>query len=306
MAKTVITCALTGSFDTVGTNPAVPVTPKQIADQAIEAEKAGAAVVHIHVRDPETTKASMDPALYREVVARIREAGSNLVLNLTTGPGGRFIPGDVDGDVYAEGTTIRAPEARVQHVEELRPEICTLDVATMNFGEHAMVNAPKHLRAMAERIKAAGVKPEMEVFDAGHVLLAKKLVEDGYIDEPPLYQLCLGIPWGAPATGEGMTFMKSLLPDGALWSAFGISRTEFPMVAQAAILGGHCRVGLEDNLYLKRGELASGNGVLVERAVEIVENLGGEVASPDEAREIFGLVRKNDTGQSAVEVGAAS
>lgn len=287
--KTVITCAVTGGADTAGKSKAVPVTPEQIARSCLDAESAGAAVVHIHVRDPDTGKASMDPALYRETVGRIRDAGSNLVINLTTGPGARFVPGDVEPVGMSDDSTMRAPETRLEHVDDLRPDICSLDVATMNFGENAMVNVPKHLRAMAARIKEMGVKPELEVFDTGHVLLANRLLAEGYIEEPPLFQLCLGIPWGAPATPEGMSYMKSLLPEGALWSGFGISRTEFPMVAQAAMLGGHARVGLEDNLYIARGRLASGNGQLVERAVAIVESIGGAVASPDEARRVFGL-----------------
>ncbi len=287
--KTVITCAVTGGADTAGKSKAVPVTPEQIARSCLDAESAGAAVVHIHVRDPETGKASMDPALYRETVGRIRDAGSNLVINLTTGPGARFVPGDAEPVGMSGESTMRAPETRLEHVDDLRPDICSLDVATMNFGENAMVNVPKHLRAMAARIREMGVKPELEVFDTGHVLLANRLLAEGHIAEPPLFQLCLGIPWGAPATPEGMSYMKSLLPEGALWSGFGISRTEFPMVAQAAMLGGHARVGLEDNLYIARGRLASGNGQLVERAVAIIESIGGAVAGPDEARRVFGL-----------------
>ncbi|MEP3112636.1 3-keto-5-aminohexanoate cleavage protein [Nisaea sp.] len=292
--KTVITCAVTGSADTTGKSPAVPVTPKQIADAALDAGKAGAAVVHIHVRDPETGKASMDLELYRETVGRIRETGSDIVINLTTGPGGRFIPGDIEPIDFAAGTSLKAPETRMQHIADLLPDICTLDVATLNFGEHAMVNVPKHLRAMADRAKELGVTPELEVFDSGHILLAKQLIKEGHLKSPALFQLCLGIPWGAPATPEGMAFMKSLLPEDSMWSAFGISRGEFPMVAQATMLGGHTRVGLEDNLYMSRGELAKSNAQLVERAVQIIESIGGEVADPSEARTAFGLVRRND------------
>lgn len=292
--KTVITCAVTGSADTTGKSPAVPVTPKQIADAALDAGKAGAAVVHIHVRDPETGKASMDLELYRETVGRIRETGSDIVINLTTGPGGRFIPGDIEPIDFAAGTSLKAPETRMQHIADLLPDICTLDVATLNFGEHAMVNVPKHLRAMADRAKELGVTPELEVFDSGHILLAKQLIKEGHLNSPALFQLCLGIPWGAPATPEGMAFMKSLLPEDAMWSAFGISRGEFPMVAQATMLGGHTRVGLEDNLYMARGEMAKSNAQLVERAVQIIESIGGEVADPSEARTAFGLVRRND------------
>jgi len=226
------------------------------------------------------------------VVSRLRDAGSNLILNLTTGPGARYIPGDNDPMSPAAGTTLKTPAVRVEHVDELRPEVCTLDVATMNFGEHVFMNTPAHLREMGQRIKAAGVKPELEVFEAGHARLALKLVEDGIIEKPPLFQLCLGIPWGAPATAETMAYMASLLPPGTLWSGFGIGRMQFPMAAQAVILGGHVRVGLEDNLYLDRGELAPSNAALVERAVTIVEALGSKVAAPDEARVIFGLKKE--------------
>ncbi|MEQ8587471.1 MAG: 3-keto-5-aminohexanoate cleavage protein [Thalassobaculaceae bacterium] len=287
--KTVITCALTGGFDTVDKNPAVPVTPQQIADSALEAERAGAAIAHIHVRDPATGKPSMDPALYRETVERIRAAGSRLVLNLTTGPGARYIPGTQDPMVPAPGTTLKTPQERVDHIDELRPEVCTLDIATMNFGEHVFMNTPAHLREMAARIRESGVKPELEVFDAGHARLAAQLVKEGLVDAPPMFQLCLGIPWGAPATAETMSYLAGLLPDGAVWSGFGISRMQFPMAAQAVILGGHVRVGLEDNLYIDRGVLAPSNAVLVERAVTIVEALGSKVATPDEARAIFSI-----------------
>jgi uncharacterized protein (DUF849 family) len=287
--KVVITCALTGSADTVDKNPAVPVTPRQIAESALDAAKAGAAVVHVHVRDPDTGQASMDPALYREVVARVRDSGSEVVLNLTTGAGGRFMPGDNEATQPGPGTTLTTPAVRTRHVEELRPEICSLDVATMNFGENAFVNVPKHLRDMAGRAKASGVKPELEVFDTGHVELAKKLIADGHIDTPPLFQLCLGIPYGAPATPESMIHLRNLLPEGAVWSAFGISRHEFPMVALAVMLGGNVRVGLEDNLYLSHGELAPSNAALVEKAAGIIETMGAEVATPAEARGIFHL-----------------
>lgn len=294
--KTVITCALTGSADTAKRNPAVPVTPEQIARSALDCEKAGAGAVHIHVRDPNTGLASMDPALYRETVARIRDAGSNLVINLTTGPGGSLVPGDVDPVESTGDSKLATPEARMRHVKENLPDICTLDISTMNFGERAMINVPKHLRVMADQAKALGVKPELEVFDTGHVLLAKQLIAEGHLEEPALFQLCLGIPWGAPATPEGMAYMKSLLPENCIWSGFGISRFEFPMVAQACTLGGHTRVGLEDNLYIARGELAKSNAQLVERAVTVIESIGGAVATPDETRIAFGLGRNEPSG----------
>lgn len=288
--KVVITCALTGGADSVSKSPAVPVTPEQIANSAIEAANAGAAVVHIHVRDPETGKASMEQGLYTEVVERIRGNGADMVINLTTGPGARFVPGPDDPQVPGEGTTLAAPAVRMRHIEALKPELCSLDVATMSFGEQVFMNVPAHLREMADRAKATNVKPELEVFDVGHIELAKALIAQGHVAAPPLFQLCLGISYGAPANPETMLHMRNALPEGATWSAFGISRQQFPMAAQTVLLGGHVRVGLEDNLYLGPGELAPGNGALVERAVGIVEILGAAVASPAEAREIFGLV----------------
>jgi uncharacterized protein (DUF849 family) len=285
----IVTCAVTGGAPTAGKYPAVPVTPEQIANAVIEARNAGAAVAHVHVRDPRTGLASMDVALYREVVERVRGARCDILINLTTGPGSRFIPSDDDPRVGGPGTTMRKPLDRVQHVVELLPDICSLDVGSMNFGETGFVNTPAHLRVMAKAIADTGVKPELEVFEPGHIMLARKLIEEGVLASPPLFQICLGIPYGAPATSESMMFMKSLLPADAMWASFGISRAEFPMVAQAAILGGHVRVGLEDNLYLEHGVLASGNGVLVERAVVILRAIGKEAASPEEARRILGL-----------------
>jgi uncharacterized protein (DUF849 family) len=286
--KVIVTCAVTGGGDTVGKHPAIPVTPEQIATACVEAAKAGATICHIHVRNPETGKPSMDPALYREVVARIRDSGTDLVINLTTGAGGRFIPGDVKPSEPAKGTNLATPAERVQHVEELRPEICSLDMGTMNFGPHVFMNTPAHLATMAKAIQAAGVKPELEVFDSGHVRLANHFVESGIIEGTPLYQLCLGISWGQPATPAAMAYMRDLLPPGAEWAGFGISRMQFPMVAQAVLLGGHVRVGLEDNIYLDKGVYGS-NAQLVEKAIKIIGLLGHEIATPQEARQMLKL-----------------
>jgi uncharacterized protein (DUF849 family) len=285
----IVTCAVTGGAPTAGKYPAVPVTPEQIANQVIEAREAGAAIAHIHVRDPKSGLASMDVAHYREVVDRVRGSRCDILINLTTGPGSRFVPGDDDPRVGGPGTTMKKPLDRVQHVLELKPDVCSLDVGSMNFGETGFVNTPAHLRVMARAIAEAGVKPELEVFEPGHIVLARKLIEEGAIASPPLFQICLGIPYGAPATPESMMFMRSLLPQDAMWASFGISRAEFPMVAQAAILGGHVRVGLEDNLYIEKGVLAKGNGELVERAVTIVRAIGMAVASPEDARHMLGL-----------------
>lgn len=286
----VITCALTGGADiSARKNPAVPVTPAEIAASALEAAGAGAAVVHIHVRDPATTAPSMELAHYREVVERIRERDADVILNLTTGAGGRFTPGPDDPAQPGPGTTLATPEARTRHVAALRPEVCTLDIATMNFGEHVFMNTPAHLRAMAGLIKETGAKPEIEVFDFGQVELARRLIADGHLASPPLFQICLGIPWGAPATPEMMLGMRDRLPADAIWSGFGIARQQFPMVALAAMCGGNVRVGLEDNFYLAAGQLAPSNAALVEKAASLVSHLDCRPATPAEARGILGL-----------------
>ncbi len=287
--KVMISCAVTGSADTPGRNPAVPVTPAQIAQSALDAAKAGAAIVHIHVRNPETTRPSMNPAHYREVVERIRSSGSDVLINLTTGPGARFMHDDNDPSKPSPDSTLKSPEDRVRHVVELRPDICSLDMGSLNMGDRVFINTPKHLQAMAIAIKDAGVMPELEVFETGHLLLAKRFIENGYVKPPGMFQICLGISWGQPATTEAMTYMRTLLPPSSPWFAFGISLHQFPMVAQAVLLGGHPRVGLEDNIYLEKGKLAPSNAALVERAAKIVEILGDHVATPADARDILGL-----------------
>ena len=287
--KIIISCAVTGSADSPGKNPAVPVTPEQIAKSSIDAAKAGAAVVHIHVRNPQTTKPSMDGALYREVVERIRASGTDVLINLTTGPGARFEHDPEDPTKASPASTLRGPEDRVRHVVELRPDICSLDMGSLNMGSRVFINTPAHLQTMAVAIRDVGVLPELEVFETGHLLLAKRMIETGHIKPPGMFQLCLGISWGQPATPEAMTYMRNLLPPGSPWFAFGISLYQFPMVAQAVLLGGHVRVGLEDNLYLEKGKLAPSNAALVEKAAHIIEVLGDQVATPNEAREILGL-----------------
>ncbi len=289
--KVMIACAVTGSADTPGKNPAVPVTPAQIAASAIDAAKAGAAIVHIHVRDPQTTKPSMDPAHYREVVERIRASGTDVVINLTTGPGARFMPGAEDPWKTGAGTNLKSPAERVQHVMELKPEICSLDMGSMNMGSYAFVNTQGYLEAMAIAIRDAGVTPELEVFETGHLLLAKRMIETGHIKGPGMFQICLGISWGQPATTEAMAYMRGLLPHGSPWFAFGISLHQFPMVAQTVLLGGHVRVGLEDNIYLGKGQLAPSNAALVEKAAKIIEILGDHVATPADARQILGVTK---------------
>jgi uncharacterized protein (DUF849 family) len=287
--KVMIACAVTGSADTPGRNPAVPVTPAQIAASAIDAAKAGAAIVHIHVRDSQTTRPSMDGALYREVVERIRASGIDVLINLTTGPGARFIPGVDDPLKPAPGSTLSLPAERVRHVVELAPEICSLDMGSMNMGGQVFINTPAHLEAMAVAIRDAGVTPELEVFEAGHLMLARRLIETGHVKPPGLFQICLGISWGQPATSEAVAYMRGLLPPDCVWFAFGISLYQFPMAAQTVLLGGHVRVGLEDNLYLEKGKLTPSNAALVEKAVKIIEILGDHVATPADARQMLGL-----------------
>ena len=286
-----ITCAVTGAGDTTDKSHHVPVTPEAIADAAIESARAGAAIAHIHVRDVTTGKGNRDREAFREVVALVRDSECDVILNLTTGMGGDYMP-DADDPGHASAESdMTSPEERVLHVEELLPEICSLDVATMNFTDGAFINVPDHLRVMGKRIAEAGVKPELECFDLGHVRLANQLISEGVIEEPPLFQICLGVPWGAPADPESLIAMRNLLPANAEWSAFGISRMQIPMAAQAVISGGNVRVGLEDNLYLSRGVLAT-NGQLVERAVEVVERLGARIMSPAETRQKLGLTKQ--------------
>jgi uncharacterized protein (DUF849 family) len=264
------------------------VTPQQIAQSAVDAAKAGAAIVHIHVRDPVTTRPSMDTALYGEVVERIRASGSDVLINLTTGPGARFTPGADDPLKAGPATNLKLPAQRVEHILALRPDICSLDMGSMNMGGYVFVNTPSYLEAMAVAIRDAGVLPELEVFEAGHALLARRMIETGHIKGPGMFQICLGIAWGQPATPEAMHYMRGLLPAGSPWFAFGISLHQFPMVAQAVLLGGHVRVGMEDNIYLGKGELAPSNAALVEKAARIIEILGDHVASPAEARSMLG------------------
>jgi uncharacterized protein (DUF849 family) len=289
--KVIISCAVTGAGDTVGKHPAIPVTPRQIADSALEAHKAGAAIVHLHVRDPATGKAERDPALYREAVDAIRAANADVVINLTAGMGGDFFFNSSNPASGGPGTDMAGAAERVAHVEELRPEICTLDCGSLNFGDGAFLATADVLREMARRIQAVGVKPEIECFELGHVWLAKQLIAEGLIDPPPLFQLCLGIPWGAEATTEAMLAMRNHLPPNANWAGFAIGRLQMPFVAQAALLGGNVRVGLEDNIWLDRGVPAS-NGALVKRAREIVERMGASIATAAEARATLGLKKQ--------------
>jgi uncharacterized protein (DUF849 family) len=289
MAKTIMTCAVTGGGP-IGKHPAVPVTPKEIAEAAIGAAKAGAAIAHIHVREPKTGQGSMELAYYREVVERIRASAVDVLINLTTGPGAFFQPSKDNPGMPGPNTNMASPEVRTRHVVELRPDICSLDLCTMWSRTRAFMNVPEILTEMARRIRAAGVLPELECFDSGDIVLAKDFIKDGVIEAPALFQLVLGIPYGAASTPETMIYMRDQLPPGSRWAAFGISRAQFPMLAQAVLLDGHVRVGLEDNHYLERGVFAD-NAQLVEKGVKIIRALGGEVASPAEARDMLGLAQ---------------
>lgn len=289
MKPTILSCAVTGSHTTREHNETLPVTPAEIADDCIAAARAGAAICHIHVRDPESGKPSMELAYYREVVRRIRESDTDLIINLTTGPGGRFIPSDDEPAKAAPGTMLTTPETRTQHVVELKPEICSLDLNTMWFGNGAVINSPRNIRIMAERIYAAGVKPELEVFDSGDIQIAHELIKDGTLREPTLFQVVTGVKYGFSPGSETMLYAKSLLPANCEWAAFGASRWAFPMLAQAFLLGGHCRIGMEDAVYLEQGVKTHGNKELVEKGVRIIRELGGTVASVEEARGMLGL-----------------
>jgi uncharacterized protein (DUF849 family) len=284
-----ITCAVTGSADSVGKNPHVPVTPAQIAAAALEAHAAGAAIVHLHVRDPQTGLASRDPALFREVVQRIRSENSGVILNLTGGMGGDILFGpEQEPLALRPGTDFVGPQERIAHVLDLVPEIGSLDCGSLNFDEQLYGTTPSFLRSMARAYQSLSIRPELEVFELGHIELAKQLLAEGLIDQPPLFQLCLGIKYGAPASSEAMQAMRDALPPGSRWSAFGLGRMQMPMVAQSVLLGGNVRVGLEDNLYLDKGVLAT-NAELVARARAIIELLGVRVLTAAETRERLGF-----------------
>lgn len=289
MKKTIITCAITGNITKPDQHPDLPVTPEQIARACLGAADAGAAVVHIHVRDPATGLPSMQLEHYAEVMERIRARNRQLIINLTTGPGGRFIPSLHDPQVAAPGSTLMVPEKRVEHIAALRPDIATLDLNTMNSGADVVINTPRNVARMAAVIREAGVKPEIEIFDSGDLHLARDLMRDGVLEGPGLFSFVLGVSYGFSASPETMAYARGLLPAGAIWTGFGIGRHEFPMVAQAWLLGGHVRVGFEDNLYIAKGVLARDNAELVTRARLIVESLGGAVASAAEARQMLNL-----------------
>ncbi len=289
MNKTILTCAVTGNLTKPEMTPYLPITPKQIADACLGAADAGAAVAHIHVRYPETGKPSMELDHYAEVMHLIKAQNKELIINLTTGPGGRYVPTEGDPKVFAPGTTLCDPLKRVEHVAALKPEICSLDLNTMNSGADVVMNTPSNVRKMAKVIREAGVMPELEIFDSGDLNLAKDLIADSTVDGPGLYTFVMGVKYGLNTDPATLLYMRDQLPSGALWAAFGISRAEFPIVAQAWLLGGHIRVGMEDNIYLEKGVLCESNAQLVNRAKRIISDLGGQLASSNEARQMLGL-----------------
>jgi len=286
--KTILTVAVTGNLTTLDQHPGLPCTPEQIATAALESAKAGASIAHIHVRHPDG-RPSLELEHYREVMHRIRDANSDLIINLTTGPGGRFVPSKDDPRIAGPGTSILHPLKRVEHIVALKPDIATLDLNTMWSGSAAVINTPENVSIMAKEIQAAGSKPELEVFDSGDIQLANALLDQGALKGPPLFQIVMGVRYGFVSTPQTLVYAHSLLPQDAIWAAFAIGRWEFPMLTQAWCLGGHVRVGLEDNIYIRKGVLAPSNAALCEKAARLIDDLGGELATAKEAREILNL-----------------
>jgi uncharacterized protein (DUF849 family) len=287
--KVIITCAVTGNLTTPEQTPHLPITPEQIAEACLGAAEAGAAIVHIHVRDPLTGRPSMLLDHYVDVVQRIRARNPELILNITTGPGGRFVPSQNDPKVAAEGTTLMVPEKRVEHIAALRPDICTLDLNTMNSGREVVINTPGTVRRMAKVIAESGVKPEIELFDSGDIALMHDLLADGTLQGPVLCSFVMGVRYGFQPSPETVLYARDLLPHDSEFTAIGIGKAAFTTVAQSYLAGGHVRVGLEDSVYLSRGQLAASNAEMVAKARRIVEDLGGAIATVEETRGIVGL-----------------
>jgi 3-dehydrocarnitine:acetyl-CoA trimethylamine transferase len=292
LPRVFITVAVTGNLTTPDQTPHLPITPAEIAEACLEAAAAGAAIAHIHVRDPATGQPSMELALYREVVERIRTRNEDLILNLTTGPGGRFAPSRDDPAVAGPGTTLMRPEARVEHIATLRLDVCTLDLNTMNSGGQIVINTPENVRRMARVIREAGVKPEIELFDSGDIALLHDLIADGSLDPAPLCSLVMGVRYGFQVSPETVLYARGLLPEGAIFTAIGIGRHVFTAATQSYLLGGHVRVGIEDGVYLSRGALAPSNAAMVVKIRGILESLGAEIASAAQARELLGLPQR--------------
>jgi uncharacterized protein (DUF849 family) len=289
LAKVIITCAVTGNLTTREQHPGLPVTPLEIATAALEAAAAGAAIAHIHVRDPVTGVPSMEVPLYQKVVELIRAKNRDLIINLTTGPGGRFQPSDENPRIAGPRTNIVVPEKRVEHIALIKPDISTLDLNTMTFGQEVVINTPDNVRKMAKIIRAAGVTPEIELFDSGDIALMHDLLADGTLEANPLCSIVMGVKYGFQPSPETMLYARSQLPRGAKFTGFGIGRFAFPMVAQSFLAGGYVRVGMEDAVFIEKGVLTPGNAALVTKARLIVENLGGKIASSKEARDMLHL-----------------
>lgn len=287
--KVVITCAVTGNLTRPDQTPHLPITPEEIAEACLGAAEAGAAIAHIHVREPGSGAPSMKLEYYQDVVARIRARNRTLILNITTGPGGRFVPSKDDPKIADAGTTLMNPEDRVAHITALKPDICTLDLNTMNSGGQVVINTPGNVRRMAKVIRAAGVKPEIELFDSGDIALLHDLLADGTLSGPALTSFVMGVKYGFQPSPETVLYARGLLPPDAHFTAIGIGRSTFQMVAQSVLAGGHARTGLEDGVYLERGVLAPSNASMVEKARRIVEDLGAQIATPAEARGLFEL-----------------
>ncbi len=287
--KVFITCAVTGNLTTPDQTPHLPITPEQIADACLGAAEAGAAITHIHVRDPATGAPSMEIEYYQDVVARIRKQNTQLILNITTGPGGRFVPDHDEPKMFGPGTTLMNPEKRAAHIAILKPDIATLDLNTMNSGKQVMINTPGNARRMAKVITEAGVKPEIELFDSGDIAMMLDMVKDGTLAGPLLTSFVMGVPYGFQPSPETVIYARNLLPVDAQFTAIGIGRTVFSYVAQSYLAGGHVRVGLEDGVYLSRGVMAESNAAMVGKARRMIEDIGGQIANPREAREIIGL-----------------
>jgi uncharacterized protein (DUF849 family) len=286
--KTILTCAVTGNLTRPDQNPNLPITPQQIAQACLDAAAAGAAIAHIHVRHSDG-RPSMELAHYREVVRLIRAQNNALILNLTTGPGGRFHPSDDNPAVAGPRTNFLPPLRRVEHIADLRPDIATLDLNTMTFGAETVINTPRNVRIMAEAIYDSGAKPEIELFDSGDIELARDMFADGSLRVPAMASVVLGVKYGLPARTEALLFARDLLPPNLAWTGFGVGRAAFPMLAQAYILGGNVRVGMEDTVYVDRGRLAASNAEMVEKASWLMLKLGGEVAGCEEARDLLEL-----------------
>ncbi len=293
MPKLFITCAVTGNHTSRDQHPGLPVTPVEIAESCLSASEAGAAIVHIHVRDPETGAPSMKVELYAAVVEQIRRHDPALIINLTTGPGGRFQPSEHDPVVPGPRTNLLVPEKRVEHIAALAPDIATLDLNTMVFGREVVINLPANVRRMAQVMRDAGARPEIELFDTGDIMLLHDLIADGTLDPAPLCSLVMGIKYGFAPTIEMMLLARTLLPQGSTWTGFGTGRHAYPLLAQAVLSGGNLRVGLEDAIYISRGELAPSNAALVTKAKRIAEDLGADIASAGETRAQLGLRPSN-------------